>query len=189
MEKNRLLKIEDLKVNIGCVFPKIQDTEMEIRGRDLGTGLPSTLKVRSSEMLEALIETALMIVDAVIITSSYLVYQSVETIAYGFVTLSITAYAIDMLITGDKQSVQFLIITKEYQKLADAIIHDANRGVTVLNGTGGFSGNDVKVLMVMARKNESTRILKLVQDIDPDAFLTMGNVMGVYGQGFDKIRI
>ena len=56
---------EDLKVNIGCVFPKIQDTEMEIRGRDLGTGLPSTLKVRSSEMLEALIEPAMMIVDAV----------------------------------------------------------------------------------------------------------------------------
>ena len=56
---------EDLKVNIGCVFPKIQDTEMEIRGRDLGTGLPSTLKVRSSEMLEALIEPAMMIVEAV----------------------------------------------------------------------------------------------------------------------------
>lgn len=131
----------------------------------------------------------LMMVDAVIITSSYLVYQSVETIAYGFVTLSITAYAIDMLITGDKQSVQFLIISKEYQKIADTIIHDANRGVTILNGSGGFSGSDVKVLMVMARKNESTRILKLVQEIDPDAFLTMGSVMGVYGQGFDKIRI
>ena len=56
---------EDLKVNIGCVFPKIQDTEMEIRGRDLGTGLPSTLKVRSSEMLEALIEPAMQIVEAV----------------------------------------------------------------------------------------------------------------------------
>ena len=56
---------EDLKVNIGCVYPKIQDTEMDIRGRDLATGLPKTITVHSSEMLEALIEPAMMIVDAV----------------------------------------------------------------------------------------------------------------------------
>lgn len=56
---------EDLKVNIGCVYPKIQDTEMDIRGRDLVTGLPKTLTVHSSEMLEALLEPAMMIVDAV----------------------------------------------------------------------------------------------------------------------------
>ena len=56
---------EDLKVNIGCVYPKIQDAEMDIRGRDLATGLPKTITVYSSEMLEALIEPAMMIVDAV----------------------------------------------------------------------------------------------------------------------------
>ncbi len=56
---------EDLKVNIGCVFPKIQDAEMEIRGRDLTTGLPKTLTIYSSEMLEALLEPAMMIVDSV----------------------------------------------------------------------------------------------------------------------------
>lgn len=56
---------EDLKINIGCVYPKIQDTEMDIRGRDLIDGLPKTVTVYSSEMLEALIEPALMIVDAV----------------------------------------------------------------------------------------------------------------------------
>ncbi len=56
---------EDLKINIGCVYPKMQDTEMEIRGRDLIDGLPKTVTVYSSEMLEAMIEPALMIVDAV----------------------------------------------------------------------------------------------------------------------------
>ena len=56
---------EDLKINIGCVYPKMQDTDMEIRGRDLATGLPKNVKVNSSEMLEALIEPAMMIVDAV----------------------------------------------------------------------------------------------------------------------------
>jgi len=56
---------EELKVNIGCVYPKIQDIEMDIRGRDLSTGLPRTLTIHSSEMMEALIEPAMMIVDAV----------------------------------------------------------------------------------------------------------------------------
>ena len=56
---------EDLKVNVGCVFPKIQDEEMEVRGRDLATGLPKTIKIHSSEMLEAMIEPAMMIVDSV----------------------------------------------------------------------------------------------------------------------------
>ena len=56
---------EELKVNIGCVYPKIQDVEMDVRGRDLGTGLPRTLTISSSEMMEALLETAMMIVDAV----------------------------------------------------------------------------------------------------------------------------
>ena len=56
---------EELKVNVGCVYPKIQDVEMDIRGRDLGTGLPKTLTISSSEMMEALLEPAMMIVDAV----------------------------------------------------------------------------------------------------------------------------
>jgi rod shape-determining protein MreB len=54
-----------LKINIGCVYPKIQDMEMELRGRDLTTGLPRTISVRSSEMFEALIKPAMMVVDAV----------------------------------------------------------------------------------------------------------------------------
>lgn len=56
---------EELKVNIGCVYPKIQDVEMDIRGRDLITGLPKTITIYSSEMMEALDEPANMIIDAV----------------------------------------------------------------------------------------------------------------------------
>ena len=56
---------EDLKINIGCVYPKIQDMEMDVRGRDLITGLPKTITVHSSEILEALMEPAMLIIDAV----------------------------------------------------------------------------------------------------------------------------
>lgn len=56
---------EELKVNVGCVFPKFQDMEMDVRGRDLTTGLPRTITVYSSEMMEALEEPAMLIVEAV----------------------------------------------------------------------------------------------------------------------------
>ena len=64
----------------------------------------------------------------------------------------------------------------------------ARRGLTVLPGKGGFSGEDVTVLMVIAKKNESPAILRLIKQVDPDAFITMGSVMGVYGKGFDAIK-
>lgn len=56
---------EELKQQIGCVFPKIQDMEMDVRGRDLVTGLPKTITIYSSEMMEALEEPAMLIIDAV----------------------------------------------------------------------------------------------------------------------------
>ena len=77
---------------------------------------------------------------------------------------------------------------KSDEELQKEIIHGAKRGLTVLPGQGGYSGKDVKVLMVTARKSESQIILRLVKKIDPNAFITMGSVMGVYGQGFDSIK-
>jgi len=94
-----------------------------------------------------------------------------------------------MVISGNKQTVQFFIISSKHEEIRKSVIFDANRGLTVMHGTGGYSGEDVKVLMVIGRKSESQVIFRIVKEIDPEAFITMGNVMGVYGKGFDKIKI
>lgn len=130
----------------------------------------------------------LLYVDAVIIGSSFLIFRSIETMIFGFVTMAIFSYTIDVIISGTKQTVQFFIFSEKHEELQKEIIHGAKRGLTVLPGQGGYSGKDVKVLMVTARKSESQIILRLVKKIDPKAFITMGSVMGVYGQGFDSIK-
>ena len=76
-----------------------------------------------------------------------------------------------------------------YDEIADRIIKDTDRGVTVLNGTGWYSKNDVKVLVVLAKRRQSLDIFRLVKRIDPNAFISQSSVIGVYGEGFDQLKV
>lgn len=127
--------------------------------------------------------------DIVIISSGYFVFNDWRRVVFGFVTLVVISYVLDLIVNSARQSVQFLIFSKEYQQIADRIIADTHRGVTVLNGTGWYSKNDVKVLVVLAKKSQSIEIFRLVKDIDPNAFISQSSVIGVYGEGFDRIKV
>ncbi|MGL5920891.1 MAG: YitT family protein, partial [Bacteroidales bacterium] len=96
--------------------------------------------------------------DILIISCSYLIFQSVEKVVYGFVVMAIMSYTIDMIINGIRQSVQFLIFSKDYEKIAESINKEVNRGVTILDGTGWYSKQPVKVIVVMARRTEAMTI-------------------------------
>lgn len=127
--------------------------------------------------------------DIVIISSCYFVFQDWKRVVFGFVTLVVISYVLDLIVNSARQSVQFLIFSKDYEKIADKIISDTHRGVTVLDGVGWYSKNDVKVLVVMAKKSQSVSIFRLVKDIDPHAFISQSSVIGVYGEGFDRIKV
>lgn len=132
---------------------------------------------------------ALLYADVLIVSSSYfLKFGSIEKIVYGLTTLTISTLAIDMVINGVRQSVQFFIFSRKYEKIANRINEEMHRGVTILDGTGWYSKEPVKVITVVVRKNESTNIFRIVKDIDPDAFISQASVAGVYGQGFDVIK-
>lgn len=130
----------------------------------------------------------LLTIDVIIISSSYFLEHSIEQVVYGFVTMGVSAYVIDMIIEGSKQSVQIVIFTQKPDLIRKEVIHSLDQGLTVINATGGYSNEDVKILMVLAKKRDSQSILKMIKHVDPDAFISMGSVMGVYGQGFDKIK-
>ncbi|WP_321478826.1 YitT family protein [uncultured Bacteroides sp.] len=127
--------------------------------------------------------------DVVIISSCYFIFNDWRRVVFGFVTLVVISYVLDLIVNSARQSVQFLIFSKDYQQIADRIVTETHRGVTVLNGTGWYSKNDVKVLVVMAKKSQSIQIFRLVKDIDPNAFISQSSVIGVYGEGFDRIKI
>ena len=143
----------------------------------------------------------ILIIDVCIILSSLMFPSYTETgellpfaeklavVVYGLILVTVSGYAVDLYISGSKQSVQAFIFTKKVEQMADAIAFDMKRGVTVLPAKGWYSKEDKHVLMVVTRKSDLNLLLRYVKSIDPEAFLSVSSVMGVYGQGFDTIKV
>lgn len=143
----------------------------------------------------------ILIVDVVIILSSLLFPSYTDTgetlgfseklavVVYGLIQVTVSGYAVDLYLSGSKQSVQAFIFTKKAEEMADAIAFGMKRGVTVLNAKGWYTKEDRKVLMVVTRKTDLNILLRYVKSIDADAFLSVSSVMDVYGQGFDTIKL
>jgi uncharacterized membrane-anchored protein YitT (DUF2179 family) len=130
----------------------------------------------------------ILYLDIFIIASSFLLFQSIEKIVYGYVAMGLTSYTIDLLFTGSKQSVQMFIFSKKYDEIADRIGKELGRGITIIDGKGWYTGEQTKVLLVMVKKPEASQIFRIIKEIDQSAFMSVNNVMGVYGQGFERIR-
>lgn len=127
--------------------------------------------------------------DVFIISSSYLLFHDIDKIVYGLMVLFLVSYVTDLIINTNRQAVQFTIFSPHWQEIATAINNEANRGCTVLDGTGWYSKHQVKILLVMCRKIESVTIFRIIKSIDKNAFITQANVNGVYGKGFDEMKI
>ena len=142
---------------------------------------------------------AMMYFDLSVISSSVLLkfwlvpdfnfQEGVPALVYGLITLFVIPFMADMIINTNRMAVQFTIFSPYWQEIATAINNEAQRGCTVLNGMGWYSKQDVKVLLVMCRKIESVTIFRIIKSIDKDAFITQAAVNGVYGQGFDELKL
>ena len=131
----------------------------------------------------------LLYADGLIIFSSMLIFHSIDNVVYGFLELLFATFMTDQVINTNRQAMQFLIISDKWEEIANAVINDAHRGCTVFSGMGWFTKEDVKMLMVMCRKIEGVTVMRVVKSIDPYAFITQSNVNGVYGVGFDAMKI
>ena len=112
----------------------------------------------------------LLFCDFFIISSSFFLFHNVDKIVFGFVEMVISNYVLDMVLNGNRQSVQFLIFSQKYDEIADRIIHELGRGCTILDGEGGYSRKPVKVVVLLAKKSESVSIFRIVKRIDHQAF-------------------
>ena len=110
-------------------------------------------------------------------------------VMFGFCVMAMENYVLDYVMDRKRQSVQFMIFTKKWQEIANAIGMQMNHGVTILDGHGWYTGQQMKVLCILAKKNESTNIFRLIKMIDPQAFVSQSSVIGVYGEGFDEMRV
>ena len=131
---------------------------------------------------------AMQTCDICIICSSYFLFHSLETIVYGVAFTLIASFVCDYVVNGTRQTVQFIIISKKYDAIADTINNSVHRVVTLIKGTGWYSKSDVQILIVLARKYESQDVFNLIKRIDPMAMVSQSFCQGVFGSGFDTIK-
>jgi uncharacterized membrane-anchored protein YitT (DUF2179 family) len=115
--------------------------------------------------------------------------ERAHKVMFGFCVMALENYTLDYVMNARRQSVQFMIFSQKWQEIANAIGTQMNHGVTILDGHGWYTGKKSKVLCILAKKNESIYIFRLIKMIDPNAFVSQSSVIGVYGEGFDEMKV
>ena len=166
-------------------------------GCGVGLGLANNGSTGGTDIIAAIVNKyrdvslgrVIMICDVVIISSSYFVLRDWEKVIYGYVVLYVTAFCIDQVVESARRSVQFFIISDKYREIGVRINREPHRGCTVIDAQGFYSGKEVKMLFVLAKRRQSDLIFRIINDIDPSAFVSQSAVIGVYGEGFDRFKV
>ena len=111
-----------------------------------------------------------------------------ERVLFGYVVLYVSSFCVDQVVNSMRRSVQFFILSEKNDEIAHRIQSEMNRGCTFIDGQGAYSGHDVKMLFVLAKRRESSRIFNIIKETDPHAFVSQSAVIGVYGKGFDPFK-
>ena len=130
----------------------------------------------------------IMLCDLLIIGCSFFIFKDIATVIYGGVMVAVNGYTIDAVVAGNRQSAQIMIISSRYREIAESISTEMRRGVTLIDGEKWFTHEPTKVVMVVCRRYETGVLFKLIKRVDPEAFITYANVMGVYGRGFEPLK-
>lgn len=167
-------------------------------GIGLGFGLSYHGSSGGSDIVAAIINKyrdislgrVILLVDMIIVTLSYLVLKSWEQVIYGYVGLIVVSFVLDQVVNMGKRSVQFLIISERYDEICQRITSTPPfRGCTMIDAKGYYSGNNLKLVILVAKQREASQVYSLIDEIDPNAFVTQTAVSGVYGNGFDKFKV
>ena len=178
---------------IGCVITGVALSTVFLHNGS--TGGTDIIAASVNKYHNVSLGTVLIAVDFCIIGScmffpqfgSYL--ERAHKVMFGLCVMTLENFSLDYIMNARRESVQFLIFSSKYQELAEAIGTETGHGVTILDGHGWYTGKEVKVLCVLAKKFESTTIFRLIKFIDPRAFVSQSSVVGVYGEGFDEMKV
>lgn len=129
-----------------------------------------------------------MYINVLIIGSSYLVVRDIQTLIYCYIYMFSYSYVSDMVMDGQRKTFQILIFSNNSKAIADRITTEIHRGVTVLKASGWYSKEDKDVLLVLAHRTDKQDIMQLINQEDPDAFISIAKVQGVFGKNFDELK-
>lgn len=178
---------------IGCVITGVALSTVFLHNGS--TGGTDIIAASVNKYHNVSLGTVLIAVDFCIIGScmffpqfgSYL--ERAHKVMFGLCVMTLENFSLDYIMNARRESVQFMIFSRKYQEIANAIGMETGHGVTILDGHGWYTGQEVKVLCILAKKRESTDIFRLIKLIDPNAFVSQSSVVGVYGEGFDEMKV
>ena len=178
---------------IGCVITGIGLATVFLHnGSTGGTDIiaASINKYHNVSLGQVLITVDFLIIGSCMFFPQFGTYiERAHKVMFGFCVMALENFVLDYVMNARRESVQFMIFTKKWQEIANAIGTEMNHGVTILDGHGWYTGQEMKVLCILARKNESVYIFRLIKMIDPNAFVSQSSVIGVYGEGFDEMKV
>ena len=137
----------------------------------------------------------ILIMDILIIASSLIIPEDngwsarFATVIFGYVITGVATFTIDHMLQMSRQNVQLFIFSKHYERIANRVMEEGDRGVSVISAKGWYSKDDIQVVLVVARKSQINQLLSIIKQEDPNAFTSIGSVTGVYGEGFDRIKL
>ena len=178
---------------IGCVITGIALATVFLHNGS--TGGTDIIAASVNKYRNVSLGSVLITADFLIIVSCKLFHQfgdyleRAHKVMFGFCVMAIENFTLDYVMNARRQSVQFFIFSTKWQEIANAIGTQMNHGVTILDGHGWYTGNKMKVLCILAKKNESINMFRLIKMIDPNAFVSQSSVIGVYGEGFDEMKV
>ena len=129
-----------------------------------------------------------LVPDGVVLTLAALAFGGVETALYGAVAIFVSGRVMDTVLYGLDTSKVAYIISDRWQQVADALLREQQRGVTILRGQGAWTGDDKQVLLVAFKQKEIMQIKQAVHELDPRAFMIVCDAHDVLGEGFGDYR-
>ena len=140
------------------------------------------------------IGVCLIVIDLFIIGSGLFIpslgstLERVRFVAFGFCAMGVECMTISYALNVRRRSVQFMIFTRRHGEIAKAISDATGHTMTLLDAHGWYTGDEMKVVCVLAKMSESNVIFRIIHSIDPRAFVSQSRVIGVWGEGFDKMK-
>ena len=162
-------------VGMGLVF--------RFRGNTAGTALAAAIL---HKIFNITVGQALLILDFFVVAFAGIVFKSPELALYAIIAIFVTAKIIDLVQEGPNNSKAFFIMAAEPELLAEGILKEVDRGVTFLQGKGGYTGQDRELLLCVVETSEVTQLKELIYQHDPQAFIIVTDAQEVLGEGFSS---
>jgi uncharacterized membrane-anchored protein YitT (DUF2179 family) len=127
--------------------------------------------------------------NIVIVASSFFVVNDIQRMVYSMVVMFVYIFISDLVIDGYKQTFQFFVFSQKNEEIADKINKDLGRGASFLKGYGSYTKKESDVLLILSHRNDKAQIIRLIRDIDPNAFISISKTNSVFGKNFDRIKV